>query len=72
VIKPKYTVDPFDILKGAGDFRYTSKEDMLKKWSMINATNYELTLMQPKAETDSAIVKLEKKKIEADEKTKTK
>ena len=45
---------------------------MLKKWSMINETNYELTLMQPKDETDSAIVKLEKKKIEADEKTKTK
>jgi len=25
-------VDPFDLLKGAGDFRYTSKAQVLTKW----------------------------------------
>jgi hypothetical protein len=32
VIKPKYSVDPYDILNGAGEFRFKTKEDLLKKW----------------------------------------
>ena len=32
VLKKKYTIDPLDILKGAGDFRFKTKEDLLKKW----------------------------------------
>jgi hypothetical protein len=44
VIKPKYSVDPFDILKGAGEFRYKTKEDLLKDWHFVNNTNYDLTL----------------------------
>jgi hypothetical protein len=44
VIKPKYSVDPFDILKGAGDFRFKTKEDLLEKWQFVNQTNYDITL----------------------------
>ena len=44
VIKPKYTIDPFDILKGAGDFRYKTKEDLLKVWTFVNQSNYDMTL----------------------------
>jgi hypothetical protein len=32
VLKKKYTIDPLDILKGAGDFRFKTNEDLLKKW----------------------------------------
>lgn len=64
-------MDPFDLLKGAGDFRYTSKTEMLAKWQLVNESNYDVTLTQPKDETDSAIVNLEKKNTEADSKTKT-
>lgn len=44
VIKSKYQIDPFDILKGAGDFRYKTKEDLLKTWTFVNQSNYDLTL----------------------------
>ena len=44
VIKPKITVDPFDILKGAGEFRYKTNEEMLKTWTFVNESNYDLTL----------------------------
>ena len=44
VIKPKYSVDPLDILKGAGEFRFKTKEDLLKKWQIVNDTNYVITL----------------------------
>jgi hypothetical protein len=32
VLPKKYTIDPLDILKGAGDFRFKTNEDLLKKW----------------------------------------
>jgi len=44
VIKPKYSVDPLDILKGAGEFRFKTNEDLLKKWQIVNDTNYVITL----------------------------
>ena len=45
---------------------------MLNSWQMINETNYDLTLEQPKEDSDSGIVKLEKKNVEADEEKKIK
>jgi glucan-binding YG repeat protein len=44
VIKPNYSVDPLDILKGAGEFRFKTNEDLLKKWQIVNDTNYVITL----------------------------
>ena len=32
VLPKKYTIDHLDILKGAGDFRFKTNEDLLKKW----------------------------------------
>jgi hypothetical protein len=44
LLKKKYTVDPLDILKGAGDFKFKTTEDLLKKWHFVNQTNYDITL----------------------------
>jgi len=70
VIKKQYTVDPFDILKGAGEFRYDTKEELLKTWAFVNATNYDLTLKKPEEENDSNVVILTKKNIKANADTK--
>ena len=43
-LKKKYAVDPLDILKGAGDFKFKTTEDLLKKWHFVNQTNYDITL----------------------------
>ena len=44
VLKKKYSIDPLDILKGAGDFKFKTTEDLLKKWHFVNQTNYDITL----------------------------
>ena len=44
IVLKKYSVDPLDILKGAGEFKFKTTEDLLKKWHFVNQTNYDITL----------------------------